>query len=97
MPLQPQIRNSQLVSILRGDFQHHTDPIKTIRITGTIAGAVPTNAELDTLTNITPATSPAENMLFIIEDDSPAATNIFLCMADIANDEWWYITFTKAV
>ena len=95
--LLPQSNNANLVGILRPFFQFNKDPIKTIRITGTIAGAVPTNAELDTLTNITPATSPAENMLFIIEDDSPAATNMFLCMADVANDEWWFVTLTKAV
>jgi hypothetical protein len=93
--LQPQLRNAELVAILRTDFQHLDDPP---RIFGPISHNVadpPTDAELTAAFQVTDAGDLPNRSLYIITDSD--SSNVWLIMADAVTPQWLYIKWAIAV
>lgn len=91
--MQAQVRNAELVNILRSDFQHLADPPRLFYVTANLAGVAPTNAGLDAALE-TPANIPGY-CVFIVEDSSDS-TKLYLCVPDAVNDQWLYTSFSIA-
>lgn len=89
--LQPQVRNSELIAILRTDFQHLTDPPRlTIYATGTLSSP-PTTAQINTVLGVSAVTDVPGRCVFLLKDGT---TNWWLVIADPGNSNYKVVALT---
>lgn len=91
--VQPQLRNTELVGILRTDFQHLNDPPRAFYISFNV-GNPPTNAELDSGFGVTTASDLPNGATFLVDDNDSAL--MWLVVVDATNDQYVYTQLTVA-